>query len=119
MPQGVTSESVAAEKNYVRGQKQRAEPEPELLPTSSRIDEPEGFPHVIREHDDEKQGDVKEIPVDVLEDQWKRRLSPIAFARLTHGAVGRVRPERFVVRAAVVVTGEAEQPGERQNEQGG
>src|SRR6266852_529270 len=41
--------------------------------------------------------------MDILQDQWKRALTEILLAGLSHRAGGRVRPERFVIRSAVVV----------------
>ena len=55
--------------------------------------------------------------MDVLEDQRERLLTPVLTSRLAHGAGGRVAPERLVVRAAVVVAGEAEETGKRQDQQ--
>ena len=55
----------------------------------------------------------------VLEDQREAALAEIAFARLADGAGGRVGPEGFVVCAAVVVAGEAEEAGYPENEERG
>ena len=54
----------------------------------------------------------------VLQDERERLLTPVRVARLTDRARDRVRPERFVVRAAVVVAGESEESRERQDQQG-
>ena len=55
--------------------------------------------------------------MDVLQDQRERLLTAIALARLADRAGRRVRPERLVVGAAVVVAGEAEAAGRPQNQQ--
>jgi hypothetical protein len=44
----------------------------------------------------------------VLEDERKRILAAVRVSRLSHGTVGRIGPERLVVRAPVVVAGEPE-----------
>ena len=41
-------------------------------------------------------------------DERERTFTPVAFARLTNGACRRISPERFIVRAAIVVTGQPE-----------
>ena len=46
--------------------------------------------------------------MDVLQHERKRSLAQIGLARLSHRAGRRIGPERFVVRAAVVVAGEPE-----------
>ena len=44
----------------------------------------------------------------VLHDQWERTLAPVALARLTYSAGRRIGPERFVVSATIIITGEPE-----------
>src|SRR5207237_10924192 len=77
------------------------------------------LPDVMEEDDEEHQGEVEEIAVDVLQDERERALAEVALAGLAHRARGRVGPERLVVRAAVVVAGHAEAAGGPQDEQGG
>ena len=55
--------------------------------------------------------------MDVLQDERKRVLAPVARARLAHRARRRIRPERLVVGAAVVVAGQPEKRRDRQDEQ--
>ena len=54
--------------------------------------------------------------MEVLHDEWEAPLAEVAFARLTDGASWRVGPKGFVVRAAIVVTGEAEEAGDPEDE---
>ena len=52
--------------------------------------------------------EIEKIAVHVLHDQRKRTLAEIRFARLAHGARRRIGPERFVIGAAIVITGQPE-----------
>ena len=57
--------------------------------------------------------------MEILHDQRKTSLAEIGLARLADGAGGRVGPERLIVGAAIVVTGEAKQAGDPENQQRG
>ena len=70
--------------------------------------EPHRLPHVVGEHEEEDDREIEEVAVDVLDDERERVLAEIALARLADGARRRIRPERLVVGAAIVVTGEPE-----------
>src|SRR5262249_46586036 len=63
--------------------------------------------------------DVQRVPMDVLQNERECLLTPVTFAGLAHGTRRWIRPERLVVRAAVVIAGEAEEARERKNQQGG
>ncbi len=54
------------------------------------------------------QREVEEVAMDVLNDQREVALAQIFLARLAHRAVGRIGPEGFVVRAAIVIASDAE-----------
>src|ERR1700676_1119570 len=54
--------------------------------------------------------------MDVLDDQGEGALAEIFLARLTDGAGRRVRPEGFVVCAAIVVAGDPESAGRPEDE---
>ena len=77
--------------------------------------EPERFPNVVTENQDENEREIQEIAMHVLHDERERALAEIRFARLTDSARGRVRPECFVIRAAIVITGQAESARRPQN----
>ncbi|MDQ6698800.1 MAG: hypothetical protein M3Z36_01285, partial [Acidobacteriota bacterium] len=70
------------------------------------IREPESFPRVVRQKNQEDEREVEKIAVDILQDERESTLAAIGFARLADGAGGRIGPERFVICAALVVTGE-------------
>src|SRR5579862_5885928 len=57
--------------------------------------------------------------MEVLHDEREASLAEIAFARLAHGAGWWIGPERFVICASVVVTGEAEEAGYPEDEECG
>ena len=82
-----------------------------------RIDKPHRFPDVVREHEDEKQREIKEISVHILHDEREGALTEVSLARLTDRARGRIGPKGFVVGAAVVITGEPKSAGSPKNEQ--
>src|ERR1700733_6874692 len=105
MPQGVAAERVAGEQRGIRREHQGADADAEMF--YAVVVEPERLPNVVRQQHDEDQGEVQEIAMDILDDQGKSALAEIALARFADRAGGRVRPERFVVRAAVIVAGEA------------
>ena len=80
--------------------------------------EPEGLPRVAGEEDQEDQREVEKIPVNVLNDERKGALAKIFFAGFADGARGRIGPKRFVVSAAIVITGEPEATGGPKDEHG-
>jgi hypothetical protein len=63
---------------------------------------------VVGQDDDEQQAEIQEVAVDVLHDERERSLTPVRLARLADGAARRILPERLVVGAAIVITGEPE-----------
>ena len=56
----------------------------------------------------EAERDVEEIAVNVLHDQRERTLAQISFTWLADSTGGRIRPERFVIRAAIIIAGKAQ-----------
>src|SRR5438552_2789304 len=71
-----------------------------------RIREPHRLPGIDAEDQEDPGGDEQHVAVDVLQDQRKGILAAITRARLAHRARRRIRPERFVVSAAIVVAGD-------------
>ena len=114
--QRVAAERVAGEQRHVEREHQRADADAELH-AARAVGEPERLPHVARQEEQEQHRDVQEVAVDVLQDEREGPLAQIALPRLADGAVRRIGPERLVVRAAVVVAGDPEQPGKRQDDQ--
>src|SRR5436190_384780 len=102
----MAAEGVTAEQNNVHRQHEGSDADAERSLAWRRVLEPHGFPDIAREEQQENQGEIKEIAVNVLQDQRKGILAPIRFPRFGYGAGRRVGPERFVIGAAIVVAGE-------------
>src|SRR5438067_1772643 len=117
MPQGVTSEREAAKQNHIEQKHQRADADAERRFARGRIDKPECFPNVDREHDDEEEREIEKIPVDVLHDQREGTLAQISLPRFADRARRRISPEGFVIRAAIVIAGQPQAAGGPENEQ--
>src|SRR2546428_12606042 len=112
MPERVAAERVSAEEDHVRGQDQRADADAES-------GEPHRLPDVVREDREERDGEVEEEAVHVLQYERHRALAAVGLSRLAHRAGGRVGPERFVVRAPVVIAGQPEATRRPEDENGG
>jgi len=108
----MAAERIAGEQGDVREKNQGAHTDTE------GVVEPESFPNVVGEEDQEDERDVEKIAMDVLDDEREGTFAEIFFARLADGARRRVRPEGFVVCAAIVVTSEAESAGRPEDEHG-
>ena len=80
------------------------EPDPPALPLAERE---EG---VLPQEEERDEGEVQEIPVDVLEDEREGSLERVApvDGRLANGTAWRIREIRPVIRLAVVVAGGSE-----------
>src|SRR5438105_15806719 len=74
---------------------------------------------VVAQDENKDQREIEKVSVNVLQNEREPAFAPIGFARLTDGAVGWILPERFVIRAAVVVTREAKSAGRPQDQQRG
>src|SRR2546430_11807031 len=109
MPQRMTTKSVTAEQDDVNREHDCADADAES------IIKPEPFPNVVTQNQNENEREIQKIAVHVLHDERERALAEIRFARLTDSARGRVRPECFVIRAAIVITGQAESARRPQN----
>ena len=96
----MTTKCIPAEENDVNREHDCAYADPESMV------EPERFPNVVTENQDENEREIQEIAMDVLHDERKRALTEIGFARFTNRAGGRVRPERFIISAAIVIAGQ-------------
>ena len=117
MTHGMAAEQIAAEKHDVGRKKKRADADAERCRSRRRIDPPQALPHIHRQ--DEQHGDREKhhVAMDVLQDERKRILAPVARARLAHRAGRRVGPERFVIGAAIVVARDSKKRRDRQDQQ--
>src|SRR3990172_5236128 len=107
VPKRVASQGGPAEENDVQCQHQAPDADSKCFASGRRVEKPHALPGVVREYQDEEKGQVQEVPVDVLQDERERVLAAVGLSGLSHGAVRGIRPERFVVRAAVVIAGES------------
>src|SRR6185369_11085780 len=85
----------------------------------NRVSKPHCFPRVVQEDDDERQSKIEKIPVHVLQNQRKRALTSVMFARLTYCAGRRISPKRFVISPTVVVARQPESARRPQDDQRG
>src|ERR1700693_1330609 len=97
MTKGMASEGVGAQQHEVCQQHESANAD------AKAAVEPERIPHVPRQNYEKHQGQIKKIPMDVLQDQRKRSFAEICLPWLANGAGRRIRPKSPVIRAAVVV----------------
>ena len=111
----MTTESIAAEQDDVDREHDCAGADSERTAAGHRIVEPECFPNVVAQDQNENEREIQKIAVDVLHDERERALAEIRFARLTDSARGRVRPECFVICAAIIITGESKSARRPQN----
>src|ERR1700748_3795227 len=98
MPQRMTTKSIAAEQHHVDCQHDCADADPKP------IWKPERLPNIVGKHHKEQAREVKKVAMNVLHDERKRTLAPIAFAWLAYSARRRISPECFVVGAAIIIT---------------
>src|SRR3954468_22416783 len=112
----MAAEGVARQQQGVRRQDEAADADAEMARTRA-IGEPERLDRVATQNDDEHQSEIQKIPVHVLEDEREESLAQVAVARVSNGAGQRIRPERLVIGASIVITGEAESAWRPQKEQ--
>src|SRR5438128_10811648 len=111
----MATESVTAEQDNINRKHDGADADAERTAAGHRIVEPERFPNVVTQNQNENEREIQKIAVHVLHDERERALAEIRFARLADSARGRVRPECFVIRAAIVITVQAESARRPQN----
>src|SRR5437016_10718873 len=94
----MTAESVTAKKDDVDRENDCADAnaEPAI--------EPDRFPNVVEQDQNKNQREIKKVTMNVLHDERERSLAPVCRSWFANGAARRIRPKRFVVRAAIVIT---------------
>src|SRR2546430_14009310 len=117
MAEGVTAEGEAAEENHVKQKNECSDADAERRFAGGRIDKPERFPDVDREHDDEEEREIEKIPVHVPHDQREGTPAQVSLPRFADRAGGWISPEGFVIRAAIVIAGQPQAAGRPENEQ--
>src|SRR5438045_1781265 len=111
MPQRMTTKSVATEQDDVNREDDCANAD------SESTVEPERFPNIVAQDQNENEREIQKIAMHVLHDERKRALAPITFPRFADGARRRVSPERFVIRASIIITGQPKTARRPQNQQ--
>lgn len=117
MPEGVAAKGVATQQVDVDAEDDRADADTEGLGAIGPGPD-ECMYCIVGEHHDEQDGEVKEVAVDVLEHEGERLFAKIGTAPFTDGTGRWIAPEGLVVGATIVVAGEAEEGGERQDDEG-
>src|SRR5271170_1696490 len=110
--EGVAAKDVSGEKDDINYQNDGSDADAEV---AIKVEGYNGIPHKKGPDDI---GEAKEVAMEVLEDQGKAALAEVFLARLANGTGRRVGPEGFVVRAAIVIAGEAEETRDPENEEG-
>src|SRR5437016_3129668 len=100
MAERVATKSITAEQNDVDREYNCSDADSERPAAGHRIAEPECFPNVVAQNQNENEREIQEIAMHVLHDERKGALAQISLARLAHRAGRRVRPERFIISAA-------------------
>ena len=113
----MTAEGVSGEQQCIGREDDCAYTKPEISTARSRVFEPHRLPCVVQQDKNKNDGEVKKEAVNILQNQRKGIFTQICFARLAHTAGRRVSPERFIVCAAIVITGESETTWRPQDEQ--
>src|SRR5688572_28629359 len=116
MPERVAAKGEASEQHDIEREHKSAKAHPEGSFAGGWIEKPERFPDIDREKNDKQEREVEEIAVHVLHDQREGTLAEIRFSRFAHGAGRRIGPERLVIGAAIVITGEPQSARRPENE---
>src|ERR1700744_5887370 len=73
---------------------------------AGRTPEPKRTPGVVKQYQNKDQREIQKIAVNILQDKRKRGFAWIPDAGFTNGARGPISPERFIIRAPIIITGE-------------
>ena len=111
MSQGMTTKRITAEQNDIDCEDHRPNADAKHTFSCPWIDKPKRFPHVIGEDQNENESEIEKIAVNVLHNQRERTFAQISLSRFPDRACRRISPERFIVGAPVVVTGQTKSTG--------
>src|SRR4029077_5066235 len=100
MSQRVTAKRVAAQQNNVDRKHNRADAD------SKPIWKPKRLPYVVRQNEKKKESKLEKVSLHILHDKRDRPFAPVALPRFAYRAGRRVGPERFVIGAAIIITGQ-------------
>src|SRR5262249_46298041 len=110
MPQRMTTKSITRQEYDVDCQYDCADA------NSKSVREPQRLPDVVGWNQNKQEAEVKKVGTNILHDERKRTLAPIAFTWLADSAFGRISPERLVVGAAIIITCDPESAWRPKNE---
>ena len=113
----MAAQRIPAEQDDVYDEDDGAKSNAEVLPASAAVEEEHRLVRIARQNDEEDEGGVQEVAMNVLQYEWQESLAAIALARLAHSAARRIGPEALVVSSPIVVAGESKSAGKGQNEQ--
>src|SRR5438045_6299275 len=111
MTQRLAAKCLAAKQNNIDCQNDGSEAKAKTFFSRNRIGKPKRLPNIVAEQADESDRDEKKIAMDVLKDERERFFTQIGFAGLCNRTGGRVGPEGFIVRPAIIIAGETEPTG--------
>src|SRR5436305_9697214 len=111
MSQRMTAECVTAEQDDIDRKHNCADADPKM------IIKPQRFPNVVSKNQNKNEREIEKVTVDVLHDERERTLAEISFPGLADGAGWRVRPERFVIRASIIIAGQPKSARRPQNQE--
>jgi hypothetical protein len=103
MTECVAAEDITGEQHHIDGQYDTADADTEV-PV-----EPVGFDRIVDKKTPDYVRQAQKVAMEVLHDQWKVTFAKVRLSWLADGTCRRVGPERLIVSAAIVVTGEAEE----------
>src|SRR5260370_5666158 len=109
MTQRVTAKSVTTQQDDINREHNRADAD------SKSIIEPERFPNVVAQNQNKNECEIQKIAMHVLHDERERALAPITLARLTDRTRRWIRPECFIISAAIIITGQSKSARRPQN----
>lgn len=119
---GVAAEGKSRQANHVDYHDEGTQADAELAAGKIAVPvgrPPEGLQSVPRQQDQENQGDVHEITVQVLQDERQAIFTPVRFSGFADRTGRGIGPEGPVIRLAVVITGEAEKSWKGENQKAG
>ena len=115
----MTTECITAEKKDIRRQNYRADSDAEGSNIRRRVGEPKRTPDIVNEKEYKNQREIKKIAMNILQNKRKFSLAAIAMARFADGTRRRVCPKRFIIRAAIVITGKSKTGWRPENQKRG
>src|SRR5262245_46871504 len=118
VPERVAAKRIPAEQDHVDDEHKRANTDAERTFAGRCVSKPETIDRVIGENGEYEDGQIQEVPVKILKNKGQLLFAALVLSWFADGAGGRIHPERLVIRAAIVITGEPETGRGPEDEQG-